>query len=147
MQHVLCEECARGQPAEHPQESFKVIQFFGQILQQSGELSQTTEEGLTCPGCQMTLDRFHQGNRLGCPRCYETFQNELETIFLRVQEQAVHCGKVPGRPRTTPPMPIELRRLKENLARAVEEERFEDAALYRDQIRKLGDELDESSTE
>ncbi len=41
------------------------------------------------------------------------------------------------------PSPIELRRLRENLQRAVEEERFEDAAGYRDKLQQLSDELGE----
>jgi protein arginine kinase activator len=97
----------------------------------------TGQPGTACPGCGLTHEQFQAGRRLGCARCYDVFAAELEQIFHRVQDEAVHRGKVPGRPRTAPPSPLELRRLRECLQRAVEDERFEEAARFRDQINKL----------
>lgn len=145
LERLLCEEChrknLRGEAAEQGKGAFTVIEYMGQILAQAGGSQEqgqpTAEGGLVCPGCQLSFERFQQTKRLGCPRCYETFVADLEQIFLRVQERVVHRGKVPGRPKTAAPSPLEIRRLQDNLSRAVREERFEDAALFRDQIRKL----------
>ncbi|MEZ5989228.1 MAG: UvrB/UvrC motif-containing protein [Planctomycetota bacterium] len=140
-----CEDCARGEGADGGQDPLKVIKFFGQILggqAATAPLGKGTASGDACPGCGMTYEQFQQTKRLGCPRCYETFQVDLEQIFMRVQENVLHRGKVPGRPKTAPPTPLELRRLHEQLGRAVEEERFEEAARLRDKIQELsrGDE-------
>ncbi len=161
VQHSICEQCAHGgltaknlgmQGAVDPQTpegSSKVFQFFGQIL--AGSLA-TPEKGAqpaawpqakpgsagaSCPGCGMSYARFQELRRLGCSRCYETFQAELEELLLRVHDDSMHRGKVPGRPLHAPPSPAEIQRLKEKLDRAIQDERFEDAALFRDKLRQL----------
>lgn len=129
-------EALSGQPATPG----KIIQFFGELLNKSGEAEPWTSG--QCPGCGLAFEQFQQHRRLGCARCYDTFVKELEAVFLRVQECVTHRGKVPGRPHCAPPSPGELRRVRENLQRAIEEERFEDAALYRDKLRKMSDDSD-----
>jgi protein arginine kinase activator len=145
----LCEQCAHGHGDPPEDSSYKVIKFFGEIMKQQGApapLGSAPSSGQSCPGCGMSQEQFQQHKRLGCARCYESFQLELEQIFLRVQEHVLHRGKVPARPKNAPPSPLELKRLREHLSRAIEEERFEEAALYRDKIVELTQE-DEGSEE
>lgn len=146
VQHHICEKCALGAGPGSALETGSVIKLFGQMLAQAGEPSSEAgaATGVRCPGCGQSHEQFQNNRRLGCARCYDTFQSELEQIFLRVQDKAVHCGKVPDRPRNPPPSPLELRRLAENLQRAVQEERFEEAARYRDEINRLRQELGET---
>ncbi len=131
----LCETCAFGQEgAVYPGK----IQIVGKIVAhvepgRKGAGAATR----TCPGCGMSLERFLELRRLGCARCYRTFRREVEQIFESVHEEKTHHGKVPERPQSAPPSPMQLRRLQEKLARAIDEERFEEAALYRDEIRRL----------
>ena len=151
VQRHYCQKCALGGSQEAASDAGKVIKFFGQILAQAGKspselLQQITAAEATggeCRGCGMSYEQFQHARRLGCARCYEEFAHDLEQIFLRVQEEAAHRGKTPGRPRGSMPSPMELRRLREHLQRAVEEERFEEAARFRDQITKLSKDLEE----
>lgn len=142
----LCEFCAQGENGPPEDSSYKVIKFFGEIMKQQGApapAGTAPSSGRSCPGCGMSQEQFQQTKRLGCARCYESFHLDLEQIFLRVQENVVHRGKVPARPKNAPPSPLELKRLREHLSRAIDEERFEEAALYRDKIVELTQDEDE----
>ena len=140
VQRYLCEDCANEPSPKTVPDPFKAMKVFGQILsQQVIDSVSTADTSRVCPGCGMDYEAFQRLKRLGCSRCYETFQTELEQIFLKVQEQVIHKGKVPGRPDRAPPSSLDIRRLKEKLARAIEQERFEEAALFRDKIRQLAE--------
>ncbi len=142
MELHLCEECAFG---AQPQESAQAkIQIIGKIIAQVGAARDAVESDTTCPGCGMTLERFRELRRLGCARCYRTFRSLVEETLESVHEDRVHRGKVPERPANAPPSPMRIRRLQEKLARAIDDERFEEAALFRDEIRKLQEQLDRS---
>ncbi|MAE76390.1 MAG: hypothetical protein CMJ85_05955 [Planctomycetes bacterium] len=141
--HHHCEKCAMSGGPEASVEPGKIIKLFGDYLAQADSPAPTLDKDTACAGCGLGYEQFQQSRRLGCARCYETFAPDLEQIFLRVQERTMHKGKAPGRPQTSMPSPLELRRLRENLQQAVDEERFEDAAGYRDKLQQLSDELGE----
>jgi protein arginine kinase activator len=105
-----------------------------------------------CPGCGYPFSLFQQTGRLGCPQCYASFAALLEPMIASVHgggrhvEEALPVPIVPA-PTTEPPLSerkstkktgkeSELRKL---LKRAVEGERFEEAARLRDEIRGLKD--------
>ncbi len=143
VQHHVCEQCALGTDAAPP--PAKTIGVIGKLLIEASEVARPSPEGeMTCPGCGLDHASFRRQRRLGCGRCYETFHDDLLQIFRRVQEHVNHRGKVPGRPAASAPAPLELERLRANLQRAIEEERFEEAALYRDKMRRLTEESDRS---
>ena len=162
LQQSICEQCAAGQqgqgshPGQLPPGGSKIFQFFGQILSNAqatgsaGKVPETVGELLenwspdedseterSCPGCGMSFERFQELRRLGCSRCYEVFRAELEQIFGSVHSSVQHVGKTPGRPRQAMPSAHEITTLKEKLDTAIREERFEEAAMYRDKLREL----------
>ncbi len=164
LQQSICEQCATGQqgqgshPGQLPPGGSKIFQFFGQILigsiptSPSSKIPETVGELLdhwspeggggeerSCPGCGMSFERFQELRRLGCARCYELFRVELEQIFGSVHSSVQHVGKTPGRPTQAMPSVQEITILKEKLDTAIKEERFEEAALYRDKLRELID--------
>ena len=92
-----------------------------------------------CPGCGMTPAEFRSKGRLGCPRCYETFRQELLPLLQRIHEAQSHSGRLPGTTSTGAPPPDErplsdVRRLLED---AVRGERYEEAARLRDELGRL----------
>lgn len=92
-----------------------------------------------CPGCGLTPADFRQKGRLGCPRCYETFRNELVPLLQRIHEAQQHNGRLPG-VTAAPPTPPDERSLsdvRKRLEDAVRGERYEEAARLRDELRKL----------
>ena len=91
-----------------------------------------------CPECGTPYAHFKAQGRLGCPHDYEAFRSLLEPLVERVQSSAVrHVGKVPGRHRRRLHRARRVE-LEAQLRSAVAQERFEEAARLRDEIRALG---------
>lgn len=137
----LCEKCAAERGVEttvtgpkHP---------LADLLQ--AVQTQTTvqrADAARCAFCSASLKDFRTTGRLGCARCYESFESSLRELLRRVHGSARHAGR-----RYTPPMLAEtvpagggmtmLGELRERLRRAIESEQFELAADLRDRIRVL----------
>ena len=87
----------------------------------------------SCPGCHMRLGDFRKTSRLGCPTCYEAFGDELKPLLESMHRDTRHVGKVPASARAE----AKIAGLRKSLGDAVAEQRFEDAAHIRDQIKEL----------
>ncbi len=76
-----------------------------------------------CPSCGRTLRDFVENDYLGCGDCFDSFRAYLGAIskLFQSDEEAEQS----------------LTELKESLKKAVTEERFEEAALIRDKIKRL----------
>jgi protein arginine kinase activator len=85
-----------------------------------------------CPQCGFTGEDLRKVGRLGCPHCYEVFGDMLADVIKDCQKGGSHVGKVPKSK-----LGLRRRRLEDALETAVREERFEEAAVLRDQIRSL----------
>ena len=85
----------------------------------------------------MKYAQFRTTGRLGCPGDYEAFHAELEPLLERVHRGTRHAGKVPARYRRQLHA-TRLDQLHVDLQQAVREERYEEAARLRDQIKELG---------
>jgi len=93
------------------------------------------EEGQkTCPECGMTLAEFRSKGRLGCPRDYEIFAEQLRPLLLRVHNATQHRGRVP---KTDPAPRDPLTSLRVQLEEAIQAEAYESAAKLRDQIEEI----------
>jgi protein-arginine kinase activator protein McsA len=92
-----------------------------------------------CPHCGMTWQQFKQHGVMGCPKDYELFGGRLTALIRRAQENAVeHTGKVPLKVQATPPgRAVTAARLRRELERALDCEKYEEAARLRDQIREF----------
>jgi len=103
--------------------------------------------------CGMTLESFQKTSFLGCSECYQTFHRELEVLLKRIHGASRHRGSVPVKTVASPPKrrstrtPSSITRsrlgtikaLQRDLAKAIEEERFEEAAKLRDTIKQLSE--------
>ncbi|HHI81252.1 MAG TPA: hypothetical protein ENK02_14910 [Planctomycetes bacterium] len=140
VQWHLCESCSALSTKQPPKEGLleKLGESFDaqSVVPHPRPLAEEQEED-ACPGCGMTKETFFEVRRFGCARCYDTFLDFLPAYLERIHEDNRHMGKIPGRPKGEPIPPLELKRLQDRLNKAVAEERYEDAALYRNQIRKL----------
>lgn len=99
--------------------------------------------GPTCPGCGMSYQTFHQGGRLGCHNCYTAFASDLLPILKRSHGDTAHHGKVPAGLRPRAELSDRLSSLKDALKDAVSLERFEEAAVLRDEISAIKQLVDE----
>jgi len=134
----LCQRCAaeRGLETTGNTPLKNMIADYLPTVQQPSPLAQA--ESLQCTFCSMTLKDFRETGRLGCARCYATFEPSLRALLRRVHGNARHVGREYQAP---PPELLEegslLSELRERLRRAVAQEEFETAARIRDQIRDL----------
>jgi protein arginine kinase activator len=133
----LCLECAQARglepdPDEAPQApTGDPVSLLFKTL---GEMEGVTG---TCPGCGMSYSDFRETGRLGCARCYAAFLDELKPLIRRVHGEVRHVGKVPPRDGEISDHSARLRRLNDDLERAIGEEEYERAAELRDRIRDL----------
>ena len=124
----LCAKCAEATGTV----AFK-LPSFAELMNVSFK-SAEKEEQAACV-CGMTLARFREGGLLGCPKCYETFRQELMPVIERSQGgRRRHMGT---RPAMSTPVQSELEKRREELRIAIEQEDYEQAARLRDAIRAL----------
>ncbi len=53
-------------------------------------------EDKVCPGCGMSFSEYERSGLLGCPSCYDYFNEELLPYIARIQGKTVHVGKGGG---------------------------------------------------
>jgi protein arginine kinase activator len=95
----------------------------------------------TCPNCGMTFSRFRQSGTLGCPDCYEAFDELLTPLIERAQNGATHHrGKTPRRAGGSVDRQLLVQQLVKELDQAVAAEQYERAAQLRDRLRNLSPE-------
>ena len=156
----LCEECSKklgiGEIGLDMPINFS--SFFGEFIEDfsNSEFMPMFNElkTLKCDNCGYTFEDIAHTGRVGCANCYDVFQDRLEPIIRRIQSSNHHVGRL-GKiidkkidekqhnnnnrtnKETTPEEKLEI--LKEDLRQAIKEERYEDAAKLRDEIKKIED--------
>jgi protein arginine kinase activator len=138
----LCEQCAaeRGVPAAPETAKTPLGAFLAAMGTDAiAEPPLTSGAALAeCPGCGATLQDFRRTGRLGCARCWTTFEGPLRGLVRRVHGATRHVGELYVAPGAEPmDQATLLRDLRERLAAAVLEENFEAAAELRDRLRGL----------
>lgn len=105
-------------------------------------------EELRCEGCNSTFEEIANNGKFGCPKCYETFESEIDSIMNKIQGSNTHIGRL-GKIEKTEVNKIEndskeikqevsqIDKLKKMLKDLVKEEKYEEAAKIRDEIKKL----------
>lgn len=133
-QLALCEFCAQaaGIPSMKPKPSISAI---FKLLQISGQ--QPKARVPSCKGCGMNLLEFRQRGRLGCPRCYDVFQEYLSDLLERVHGATRHVGRVPGLDDEQLERLQRCTELERELETAIREEAYEQAARLRDELNAL----------
>ncbi len=90
-----------------------------------------------CSSCGITYDEFRRTGLLGCEKCYDAFEGIIESTLSQIQPSTTHKGTLAGEDGEKIRKVNELNNLKENLKKAIIDERYEDAAVIRDKIKKL----------
>jgi protein arginine kinase activator len=130
----LCEDCAKSKGMNDPTGFSLMDELFGlgaaQEIEQAGG-----ESGLKCPTCGFTQSDFKKAGRLGCAECYQTFAEPLQGLLKTMHKGTRHVGKVPEALRESRDVSDRLKGLQKKLAKAIEAEDFEQAALLRDEIK------------
>jgi protein arginine kinase activator len=137
----LCEACARdkGINIELPFSFSDIMSALTQGLQslQADVDEYKSAAATACPTCGLTLKQLVKQGRLGCAQCYEVFDSTLRDIVHSVQKAPQHVGKRPARTHVGQSPAQRIAELEQALAKAVAEERYEDCAPLRDELRRL----------
>ena len=140
----LCDACA--QESGYVQQAHVPInELLNQFLKAHAQTGDT--QVARCPDCGMTWQEFKDTGLLGCAKDYELFENHLQGVIERAQQggnhhtgKEFHAAKTPVVGKVSDAVKLrqaELKRLQKDLARAVEDEKYETAAKIRDQIKTL----------
>lgn len=139
--HVhLCAKCAMQRGIETTVSSAPknmLGEFLQDVHNKEAAAGDAVEES-ACSFCGMTLQDFRTTGRVGCARCYSTFEPRLRELLRHVHGSAQHVGR-----RYVPPVPEVFGRtstmveLELQLRRAIDNEEFELAAALRDKIQAL----------
>jgi protein arginine kinase activator len=141
----VCEECYKTKGANDPAAFSLADMLLGLGASQEIEQASGGVE-LKCTRCGFTQADFKKAGRLGCPECYKTFAEGLEGLLKSMHKGTRHVGKVPESLRQTRDLSDRLKGLQKKLAKAVEDENFEQAALLRDEIKQMSARLSDITT-
>lgn len=119
---------------------------------------------LKCDKCNMTYDEFTDIGKFGCEHCYEAFENKIEQLIKSIQGSNKHVGRLGNKnikssinnnegniqnknmenkrsieegSNDDNQLENKIKRLQNKLKQEIKEERYEDAAKTRDEIKKL----------
>lgn len=135
----LCEECAKTKGVNDPTGFSLADLLLGLGTSQAIEQAAAAEGGeLKCPHCGFTQADLKKSGRLGCPECYRAFADGLEGTLKSMHKGTRHVGKVPEALRQTQDAKDRMKSLQKKLAKAIEDENFEQAAMLRDEIKQMG---------
>jgi len=144
----VCEDCAKRLLENsgiklNESDSFSFGDFL-KIFFSGIEINSSEEQ--KCPVCGNSFSDFQKKSLLGCSNCYDVFKSKLEPIIINYQGSSKHIGKgsqykgkisVMKENKLKGELTLEIETLKEELKKAIDEERYEDAAILRDKIKTL----------
>lgn len=160
----LCEECSQKLGISHMDFSMPIdfSSFFGEFMEDfaTPEFMPLLNEikALKCNNCGSTFEDIANTGRLGCGNCYDVFEERLDPIIRRMQGANRHVGRVgkiidskinekianQSTQKKEKPNKLEdnkkenqLEKLQEQLKQAIKEEKYEEAAKIRDEIKKI----------
>jgi protein arginine kinase activator len=141
----LCESCAKSKGATDPAGFALADLLLG--LGASQEIEQAVGgPDVKCPQCGFSQADFKKSGRLGCPECYKTFAEGLEGLLKTMHKGTKHVGKAPAALRHTREAADRLKVLQKKLAKAIQDENFEQAAILRDELKQLSTRAEEATT-
>ncbi|MCL4416410.1 MAG: UvrB/UvrC motif-containing protein [Actinobacteria bacterium] len=97
-------------------------------------LSSTGRENKRCQYCNISISAIKKMGRVGCPRCYDEFKEELNPLIKLIQTGIEHKGKIPLNCNKRLKIEKKIKDLKFMLEEQIIIENFEEAAKLRDKI-------------
>lgn len=91
-----------------------------------------------CGCCGTTFADIAETGKVGCAQCYKEFNRELRPYLKRIHGSIKHVGKTAGKNQLVlKDTKATVSELKAKLASLVAAEKYEEAAVIRDEIKKL----------
>lgn len=159
----LCTQCAKEMGLddfELPM-SMDFSNLFGDFFHQYEDASLLSDflspKELQCETCHMTYEDLLNTGKFGCANCYNTFRDKISPILKNLHGNNKHVGRIgsvskekiqfeESKEQTAKPsaQSSKLEQYQEDLKKAIKEERYEDAAKIRDEIKKMEEKKNES---
>ena len=135
----LCQQCAeeKGLHISLTSKKFPLAEPLAALAEGLMPDDKDRLSSLCCRSCELPFSTFAATGRLGCPDCYGSFEAQLKPLLRKAHGSTTHTGKAPYRDGPDLTRKKEIRALYEALEKAVEKERYEEAAGIRDKIREL----------
>ena len=152
----LCEECSRKlgitDKMDFKMPTLDFSNFFGSFLEDFSTpdfmplLNEVKQ--VKCESCGSTFDDIINTGRYGCANCYDVFEDRMDPILKKLQGANRHNGRLgkisnnkvkyeeTEKTKKSNSNKNKLEELQEELKKAIKEERYEDAAKIRDEIKK-----------
>ncbi len=130
----LCGECMAKLKSDFA--SGNIQSLLSSILSTMTAQKEETSD-LVCSRCGLSFKHFKDTGKLGCAQCYHDFQEELKPMLLRIHGRSQHSGRVPFTSSEEKSRMDAIAHLRTRLEAAIEQEAFEDAAVFRDQLKEL----------
>ena len=125
----LCDEC--------------MVETYGQFETNvaeailSGLFGESVKQHKTCPACGMRFSDYEQSGLLGCPSCYDVFNEELMPYIARIQGKTRHVGKSGGVYTSEHDLRRKLTILQNNLERALKCGNYDEAGKINEKMNAL----------
>ncbi len=133
----LCAECMAKMNANIAAGNVKsLLSSILSAITGGGE-APAARKDVVCPRCQTTLSQFTKTGRLGCPKCYEAFHEQLGPMLLQIHGRVQHAGRRPLQNEREQKARTRQEELTRQMAQAVAAEDFETAAKIRDELRAM----------
>ena len=149
----LCNQCSQNlgitDKVDFRMPTFDFSNFFGSFLEDFStpdfmpSLSELKQ--LKCDSCGFSFNDIVNTGRYGCANCYDIFEDRMDPILKKLQGANRHNGrlgkisdnnvKFEKSVESAKKMDNRLDILQEDLKKAIKEERYEDAAKIRDEIK------------
>ena len=135
--------------------TFDFSNFFSGFFEDFGEpkfmplLNEVKQQ--KCDSCGTIFEDIINTGKYGCPNCYDVFQDKMDPILKRLQGANRHTGRLgkvsdnhikfeekenDTKQNNSNNKDRKLEKLENDLKQAIKEERYEDAAKLRDEIKK-----------
>ena len=159
----LCDKCAKELGIDDISFDMQMdfSNFLGDIFEDFEESfipSLVKPQTLLCDKCKSSYDDFIKNGKFGCDKCYETFEDKIDNILKNIHGANKHVGRnikqIKNKENSNNKIDKakenknnenqkennineKIEELKERLKQEIKEERYEDAAKTRDEIKKL----------
>ncbi len=147
----ICAECAAKKSSDDPMlQGFNVAEMLYNLSGQFGlpfspepQKPSNHEVELECPVCHWTSEDLKKNGKLGCEECYNVFKGVIASALKTMHRGTLHVGKTPGETpeNSTGQAMLEIMNLQKELDELVQREEYEKAAVIRDQINKLKEDM------
>ena len=154
VQFDLCEDCLSAyvghgndmKTSPPASEMEKMVNELFQFMLGGIKPKVQLQEKPSCPHCNSSYADIVKAGKVGCPNCWEHFEQELDAVIRRVQSENIqHTGKVPKKwkekqlkeQKSQIPVAFKMEIIKSNMQKFIEAEKYEEAAKLRDVLKAL----------